>query len=95
MLTDMVSVFGEDSDQARQADERYVSAAANYHREHYWEKYCSTEGLGSLSAACTIVDTVVYLRYKLGGSHHELWVKIEDAKHVRKNLEARCRYLLE
>ena len=35
-----------------------------------------------------IVDTVVYLRYKLGGSHHELWVKIEDAKHVRKHLEA-------
>lgn len=44
VLTDMVSVFGEDSDQARQADERYVSAAATYHREHYWEKYCSTEG---------------------------------------------------
>ena len=45
------------------------------------------KGLGSPNAACTIVDTVVYLRYKLGGSHHELWVKIEDAKHVRKNLE--------
>ena len=44
MLTDMVSVFGEDSDQARQADERYVSAAATYHREHHWEKYCATEG---------------------------------------------------
>ena len=39
MLTDMVSVFGEDSDQARQADvARYVRAAANYHREHYWGK---------------------------------------------------------
>ena len=44
VLTDMVSVFGEDSDQARQADERYVSAAATYHREHYWEQYCSTYG---------------------------------------------------
>lgn len=43
-LTDMVSVFGEDSDQARQADARYERAAANYHREHYWEKYCSTFG---------------------------------------------------
>ena len=34
-----------------------------------------------------IVETVVYLRYKLDGKHHELWVKIEDAKHVKKNLE--------
>lgn len=43
-LTDMVSIFGEDSDQARQADAHYERAAANYHREHYWEKYCSTHG---------------------------------------------------
>lgn len=43
---------------------------------------------GSPSAACMIVETVVYLRYKLDGKHHELWVKTEDAKHVRKHLEA-------
>ena len=35
-----------------------------------------------------IVETVVYLRYKLDGKHHELWVKTEDAKHVRKHLES-------
>lgn len=43
---------------------------------------------GSPNAACTIAETVVYLRYKLDGKHHELWVKIEDAKHVRKQLES-------
>ena len=59
------SAFLEKTRQARQADERYVSAAT-YHREHYWESIALQKALGSLSAACTIVDTVVYLRYKLG-----------------------------
>ena len=43
---------------------------------------------GSPNAACMIVETVVYLRYKLDGKHHELWVKTEEAKHIRKRLEA-------
>lgn len=43
---------------------------------------------GNPNAACTIVETVVYLRYKLEGKHHELWVKLEDAKHVKKRLES-------
>ena len=43
---------------------------------------------GSPNVACTIVETVVYLRYKLKGEHHELWVRLEDAKHVKKRLES-------
>lgn len=43
-LTDMVSVFGENSLQAQQADEIYMAASAKYMRESYWERFCDAEG---------------------------------------------------
>ena len=45
------------------------------------------KALGSLSAVCTIAETVVYMRYKLNGQHFERWVELWEAKYVRRNLE--------
>lgn len=42
---------------------------------------------GSLNAACTIAETVVYMRYKLNGQHFERWVELWEAKYVRRDLE--------
>jgi len=42
---------------------------------------------GSPNAACTIAETVVYLRYKLNGQHYERWVELWEAKYVRRDLE--------
>ena len=43
---------------------------------------------GSRNAACTIAETVVYLRYKLNGQHYERWGELWEAKHVRRDLES-------
>lgn len=45
------------------------------------------KALGSLNAACTIAETVVYMRYKLNGQHFERWVELWEAKYVRRDLE--------
>lgn len=42
---------------------------------------------GSPNAACTIAETVVYLRYRLNGQHYERWVELWEAKYVRRDLE--------
>ena len=41
---DVLQVFGEDSAQAKRAGAVYKASFDEWKREHYWEKFCSTEG---------------------------------------------------